>query len=169
MGSNTKGSTTRAASGSLRTRIVEATEAHCFEVGEDVHPEGAAELRHGLGAGMSLGDCLNYGRLRYPGTLAGLVDGRAEAIFGCYWSRSGVGVPWFIGTNRLMERPLLVTRVGRRVVERWRSQFGRLENMVPAGFRSVRWLTLMGFDILPAEVAQCADGERVLYHRFRSW
>lgn len=167
MASNTKPATIRAARESLRARIVPATEAHCFAVAADLHPEAAAEVRHSLGHGMSLGDGLNYARLRFPGTLCGLLDERPAAIFGCYRGATGAGVPWFMGTNDLMRHPWRLTRVGRRLVEAWTRQFGTLENVVPAGFSSVRWLTILGFDILPSQMAQCADGSLVRYHRFR--
>jgi len=167
MASSTKSTSTRAVSASPSVLLRVATAEDCFSVGARVNDEARLEILHAVGPGMSVGEALDDARMKHSGTLAGCLDGSPEAIFGCIRRPDGSGRPWYIGTERLMNHPFLLTRTAKGLVSHWRSRFGGLSSEVPAGALAIRWLELLGFDIDAPVEAQCADGTVNLYHPFR--
>ena len=166
MESSLRSATIRAANGSPRVSFVPARESHCFAVGDSIREEDRMEMVHAVGPGMSPGEALDYGRLRFPGTIAAILNGKPAAILGCY--REGDhGVPWFMGSRVLNDYPVLMTRTARRIALRWKEDFGKLESVVWSESKAVRWLLVLGFHVLPRYKVQCADGSEAYYHPFR--
>ena len=145
-----------------------ATRQDCLSVGARLIEEARLEVLHVVGPGMSMGDALDDARLKFPGTLAGYLNGKPEAIFGCYPVAKGKATVWFLPTAKVARYPILLTKHGLSLVAHWRDRHGILEGSVLAGTKAVKWLTLLGFDIYPAQEAQCADGTVNLYHPFRT-
>lgn len=168
MGLNTKSTTTRAVSGSHSVLLRVATRQDCLSVGARLIEEARLEVQHVVGRGMSMGDALDDARLKFPGTLCGYLNGRPEAIFGCYSVGKGRATVWFLPTAKVAKYPLLLTRHALNLVAHWKAKHGVLEGSVLAETKAVKWLTLLGFDIYPAQEAQCADGTVNLYHPFRT-
>lgn len=167
MALSTKSPSTRAALASPSVLLRVATAEDCFSVGARVNEEARLEILHAVGPGMTPGEALDDQRLKNPGTLVGCLDGSPEAIFGCIQVEGRPARPWYIGTERMMRYPFLLTRSAKGLVSHWRSRFGSLASEVPTGARAIRWLELLGFDIDAPVEAQCADGTVNLYHPFR--
>ena len=93
-------------------------------------------------------------------------DGEPVAIFGVAPQTPGVGSPWLIGTDALVEpaMQLALVRDVRWYIAQWLTLYPRLENFVDVrNERSVRWLEHVGFKIHAPEKYGI---EGHLFHRF---
>lgn len=95
-----------------------------------------------------------------------IYNGKPVAIFGLCKGTilSGIGVPWFLGTNDILKLGKSLTKYGRMVVDEMLDQCPMLVNYVHTkNILSVKWLTSMGFN-LDEPVTLLVSGEK--FHRF---
>lgn len=93
-------------------------------------------------------------------------DREPIAIFGVAPTSllEGVGAPWLLGTDRVLDYPGVLVREGRSYVARMLARYPHLENFVDArNERSVRWLERLGFKVYPAAPMGVAG---LPFHRF---
>lgn len=81
-----------------------------------------------------------------PGeNLAGEIDGELVGVGGCAF-HGDVGVPWMVGTDRLVKSPLALHQLGVTSIERYAPQCAVLTNYVHAeNHLHIRWLKRLGF------------------------
>jgi hypothetical protein len=84
-----------------------------------------------------------------------VIDNELVAIGGCVehplsTQLSPIGVPWVVGTPRLIEHPRVLQREGRRYIAAMLERYPQLVNVVhAANTHAVGWLRHMGFSLSP--------------------
>ena len=76
-------------------------------------------------------------------------DGKIEAVFGVRWvPEHNVAVPWFLGTDKIIEYSIAFLRQSKKVVDAWLDQYGILLNLVDSRHTaSIKWLRWLGFTV----------------------
>ena len=77
-------------------------------------------------------------------------EGKPMAMFGvvAVSMLSGVGRPWFLGTDRVFMHPRELLCTGKRIIAWWQSEFPHLENIVSAdNVMAIRLLKRWGFEV----------------------
>ena len=83
-------------------------------------------------------------------SLTALEDGVPHAIMGVVPRNmmEGHGIPWFLGSERVYDRPIALIRFGKAVIAEMRRSFATLENFVSTeNKQAIRFLQHFGWDI----------------------
>jgi len=131
--------------------IVPADTGHVRAIVPNLRDADKIEVyaQSGQSAGIALLASVSVGKSE-----TALMDGEPVAMFGVsplsVVTRSGV--PWLVGTGKLLDIPATFARVSRAEVNGWMEKYDYLINHVDARKSvSIRWLQWLGFTIHDAE------------------
>lgn len=127
--------------------IVAARASHVADVRGRLRRQDRDEIL--AATGLAPEDALEQSLARAVLAWAAVEQGRTVALFGVGAAPlPGCGIPWLLGTDRLVSAARDVVLHSRRYVARMRERFPLLANMVDARNRvALRWLRWCGFCI----------------------
>jgi hypothetical protein len=140
--------------------IVSASRAH---IGRIARRMRALDVEECAAKGRTPAEALRYSLTSSSFALTVMIDGSPHAMFGLtpYSLASGVGRPWFLGSEDVYHHGREMIRRGEMVVEIMQDSFPRLENVVSENnLPAIRMLRRWGFTI--GEEAQVIGGTRFL-------
>lgn len=120
------------------------------EIWASSHKEPLECLRHSLGISEEF--------------WAAFAGDQILALFGVV-DQQEFGVPWMLASDRLRLHPRAALVIGRRMVNAWLTEYGRLQNFVDARqTASIRWLRKLGFTVEPPRPL---GPDQLPFHLFR--
>jgi hypothetical protein len=131
----------------MRIELVPAKPIHRERIARRMRAIDVAECR---AFGRSPKQAIRNGLIASSWALTAVVDDQPEAMFGLSVPDllSGLGRPWFLGTDVVERAPVAMVRTGRRVVETMHRQCRRLENWVSIrNVLAIEWLPRVGFTV----------------------
>jgi hypothetical protein len=144
----------------MAVQIVDAKRAHIGRIARRMRAMDRLEC---AAKGRTPACALRYSLASSSFAMTALVDGSPHAMFGLtpYSLASGVGRPWFLGTDEVYRHPRDMVRTGEMLVEIMQDSFRRLENVIAAANdQGIRLLKRWGFTI--GEETQVIGGVRFL-------
>ena len=130
--------------------IVDLVPARPAHVGTIAHRMRAWDRIEVEAAGKSPRRALRLAMRDSLWTLTAVIDGKPEAMFGVVPVSlvESLGVPWFLGTERIYDQGRSMLTKGRDVIAHMRRTFSHLENVVAAdNARAIRMLRAWGFSV----------------------
>lgn len=133
-------------------RIVPAAHRHINRLARDLRAIDRAECE---AMGRTAKAALRHGILASAWARTALVDGEPQAMFGVVVENAltGVGVPWFLGTDAVYRHGRAMLARGPAILMRMGDLCPTLRNLVGAdNARAIRMLRWWGFTIEPEPV-----------------
>lgn len=130
--------------------IVPATLEHARDLAPRLRPADVAEIE--AASGRDGEHALSEAIERGVWSEALVLDGKVEAIggLGAVSLLFGPGIPWLLGSSKMVERARWFLAESRRQVARMLEHYGQLQNQVDArNLASIRYLKRLGFTIEP--------------------
>lgn len=128
--------------------IIPATVDHIADIAARMRPADMAEVM--ASSGKSPADALAFSLSRSSVAWVGLIDGRAEVMFGAADLNvlTSTGAPWLLGTDAVERNYRLFLRLSLRWREQLSQRYLVLRNFVDDRNEvSKRWLSWMGFTL----------------------
>lgn len=144
--------------------IVDSLPEHIDPIAENMREHDVLEVR---AMGAEPDEALKIGLARSTWCKTGLIDDVPVVMFGVspVSILSGLGAPWLLGTDDVLRAKKTFIKKNREYVPKMLASHPRLMNFVDVrNARSIAWLKLLGFEILPA-VPAGIHGE--MFHPFR--
>jgi hypothetical protein len=130
----------------LNHEIVEVLPEHVEEVASRMAAADRAEVL--ALAGHSPAQALEHALAASAEAYTGIVDGRAECIFGLAHLTDQFASPWLLATEDLPKAKFCFLRENKRVLDIWQAQHPVLVNYVDERHTvAIRWLRWLGFQI----------------------
>ena len=134
----------------LDIAIIDSVAEHIPPIAENMREDDVVEVR---AMGLEPIEALELGLERATWCKTGLIDGVPVVMFGVtpVSILSGVGSPWLLGTDDVLRMKKTFIKKNREYIPKMLRSFPRLFNFVDTrNVRSITWLKLLGFEILPA-------------------
>ena len=130
----------------MRTEVIEAREAHCLELAQNMDEEGRVLIRKGWDVEPYQGLLAAFRTSSLCWTAT--VDGAVAAMFGCAGEFGGAGFPWLTTAPLIEKVKLRFIRQSRRYVDLMRRTHSSLGGYVHEdNLPLIGWLRWVGFDV----------------------